>query len=567
MGRATEITANLADPGKPVAAASPLRHHLTGATTGLTTNGPRGAAHRDFIGAKLRGSMAANGGQVTSKDPNPRKTFVARSQVTASAAAGGLRSALIVVAGAVGGFLLPALAQAPELNSWTLLFRGVLVGSVVGLIDAHEEQRWYSGALAAVASVTSSVAVFVATNQPAVLIELLVGAIVAALVAIGMQWLRRRVGALAGQTLGLLIVLLVSLWYAGIAPGPLRADSIDTRVAELSVHPQPEQYQFDGWLYVRTYDLMNEGRGYYDAFGTSVIEDSRLDETALSSVFNYREPFLFELWKALPGDDAASLWMWFIGASVLTLAAAYVLASCLVAPGAALIAPISLIPFYYYFWWTNTWFTMSEVWGGMFGLFAVTALIRGWRVTSLVFLVIAVATREFLVLLIPAWVVAWWFWGERRRTWWFLTLVVVLPVTVLGAHVVSVPPLSGSTPFDFSSWLNGGVGRLVDALRFGWAYVAIPDVTPVLLAVAALVAALSAKSAWRRWSLTAVVVLPALFLLIVSRGEWSYYWGAFFTPLAVALAPGAMGRWLAPEPVGPIAAVELGTHSDANPSE
>jgi hypothetical protein len=47
-------------------------------------------------------------------------------------------------------------------------------------------------------------------------------------------------------------------------------------------------------------------------------------------------------------------------------------------------------------------------------------------------------------------------------------------------------------------------------------------------------------------TLLCATVLPTLFLLSFSTGETGHYWGAFYTPLAVAVAPGVLGRLLPP---------------------
>jgi hypothetical protein len=69
-----------------------------------------------------------------------------------------------------------------------------------------------------------------------------------------------------------------------------------------------------------------------------------------------------------------------------------------------------------------------------------------------------------------------------------------------------------------------------------------------VIAAAAIVAAALARPRWRAGALICATVLPILFLLSISAGEWHYYWGAFYTPLAVAVAPGLFGRILPPWP-------------------
>jgi len=320
----------------------------------------------------------------------------------------------------------------------------------------------------------------------------------------------------------------------------------------LAVAPVPEQYAFDGMGYLRTYYLMKQGTGYHDAFARAQAEDSRHDETFLTSPFNFREPLLFEVWRVLPGSGGDALLDWFLVWSLVLLVVVYMLAASLTEPGAALLGPVLLIPFLFFFWWAGTWFTFAELWAAPLGVAAVACLVRRWRIEGLVLLVAAVAVREFMVVLVPAWLLAWGFSdrGRYRSTWWVPAVAVFGPAAVLLLHVVLVPPLSAGGS-GISTWLHGGLPRLLSALRFGWELTPGTSWVPLVAAAAAIAAAALARPPWRLAALLAATVLPTLLLLVVSADEWDYYHGAFYVPLAVALAPGVLGRLLPPSSAEP----------------
>ena len=139
--------------------------------------------------------------------------------------------------------------------------------------------------------------------------------------------------------------------------------------------------------------------------------------------------------------------------------------------------------------------------------------------------------------------------GEESRaaTRWVPVAATIGPVAVLAAHFLAIPPLpAGGAAPGIGIWLNGGPATFAAAMRFGWADVAATGFPrevwpPILVPVAAVVAAALAWPRWRAAGLLAAMVLPILFLLVIGQ-ESLYYWGAFYTPLAVAVAPGVLGR-------------------------
>lgn len=454
-----------------------------------------------------------------------------------------------VALGALSCLLLPVNATTSTLRSVEPLALGsaiacsLVAGCVVGLLGAGLERGWMIAACSAAAACLGLAAFAALGPARFSAFGFAAATLVAAGAGLTVAALARTRRAFLAETVAVAVVLLVALWFAGVLPGPLAGNPASQRHAALAEAPQPEHYTFDGKLFLRTYLLMKGGEGYYQAFGQAIAEDSRHDDAFLTSPFNYREPLLFEIWRVLPGSDGNALFAWFVIWSLATMIAAYLLASRLVEPGVALLAPVALTAFYYYFWWAGLWFMIVELWAAGLAVIAVAALVRERRIASIIALTAAVATREFMVLLIPAWVIAWWLSGrgEHKRTWWLPVLAIAGPAAVLAAHLLAIPRLapggSGAT-----AWLHGGPERAVAALRFGWNSSVSFDWAPLALAAAALAAAALARPRWRTGALLAVTVIPTLFLSTISGGEPWRYWGAFYTPLAVAIAPGILGR-------------------------
>jgi hypothetical protein len=340
-------------------------------------------------------------------------------------------------------------------------------------------------------------------------------------------------------TVGLLVV--VFLLDTGVLPGVAREETSRSRMADVSRSQQPESYTNDGLSFLRTYELMKTGWGYYPAFRQGVIDDKRHDASFLTSPFNYREPFVFYLWKVLPGSNGGDLWRWFVLFAVVLIVCSYVLASSLAPPGAALLAPVALLSWFYYFVWQGSWFLLTEVWAAGFGLIAVTLLVKRKAIPSILFLTAAVAAREFMLVLVPTWILVWWVVGHQKSRLWFALAAIAGPVAVLAAHFVAVPHTSTGVT-SVAAWTHGGIDRLISALMFGFGAMPGWQWLSLAIAVAAVAGAALAQPRWLQVALLATALLPMAFLLSFSVGMDGYYWGAFYAPIMISIAPAVFAR-------------------------
>ena len=452
---------------------------------------------------------------------------------------------LASIVSAVGYSLLPSVSPLDAAIPTMVVLRCLVAGCSSGLLFFGPRPRWAPAASTAAGIALGTTAIALVTPVGLHLAATIIGLVLGCAVALLLSWMQSSNLRVAGDVIAVSVVVGVMLWCAGFLPGGMRSNAIyQQRQVALAVPPQPGQYHFDGAVFRRTYYLMKGGQGYYAAFRQSVMEDARYKPWSLSSPFNYREPFVFYLWRVLPGDSGVALFDWFLVYAALALVCSYVLASALVARGIALLAPVALLAWFFYFFWTPGYFSLTEVWAAGFGVAATMCLVREWRVPSLVLLTAAVAAREFMVLLIPAYLLAWWLSRDRKGNWWFPVAAVVGPALVLGAHLLAVPPTSGSSGA-VDRWLNGGIDRLLTALRYSFDFMPAGMWVSLAIAIAAVASAAIARPKWKMAALLAATILPMLFLLLFSGGVEGSYWGGFYTPLAISIAPGILGR-LAP---------------------
>jgi hypothetical protein len=445
------------------------------------------------------------------------------------------------LSGVAAFWVLGSMPLPPQGAAGALIAAGIACGLVVGLACRETPRLWIAPTIA----LASAVVGWAALGLPQPLFGA-IGAAAAAAVAAGAALLARKWGAPVAAAIALVALLCIAVWAAGFVAGPLAGSPAQSRDYVYGAIPQPERYEFDGSTFLRTYWLMKHGTPYYEAFQQALIDHELLDATFPKSPFNYREPLLFEIWRVLPGSTGADVFRWFVVWSLLAMIAGFVLATRLVDPGVALLAPVLLMRFFAFFWWADrTWFALIESWAGVALVAAVAALLGRKWVWSVALLTLAIAIRELTVVAIPAWIVAWAFLrGERRRLWWLPVAAVVAPAAALGIHLALVPPLAPGGS-GVATWTHGGLDRLAGALMFGWSR--FPhDIAPIGIAVAVLAVLASAFAApvWRRAAMLCAVAASLCFLTAFSGGPAWMDWGAAFSPLFAAMAPAVLSPLL-----------------------
>jgi hypothetical protein len=418
------------------------------------------------------------------------------------------------------------------------LLRGALAGGVIGLL-AWRRISLLSGVGAALGAALLGDLAIESSGGSISVSGVLVGVAASGVVSATVQLLARR-GRERMATLGLLLVVQLGfLWVAGVLPGIYR-QAVPALHAKL-VEPIPEQYDFDGRIYLKTYYLMERGEPYYRAFATAYTEDARYAHPPEAKL-NYREPLLFEIWRWLPGRTGGSLHTWFLALVAVVMALGYRLARQFVGPGTALLAPIVLSGYFMAAAWSTTWFLFPEFWAGGVAVAAALAFVRARWLTTALLIGLAVALRELMIYLVPAFVVGWMLHPKRRGPWPALAVGVILPLVALAAHWIAAPGRPAEATNDLAPWLHGGLAPLKAALEFSNGFVVTAPSAFLWAPVAALVGSALVRPWWRAGFLLAALGFALIGLTAFSGGAFGYYWGAALQPLVLALAPVAALR-------------------------
>ncbi len=448
----------------------------------------------------------------------------------------------LAAAGALAFVMFPGTPAFPP--GWLASFvaRGLLAGLVVALAPPVAGDAAHAARIAAGGAALGGLVLLAGAPTAATGIALALGVALAAAVAVGAAWARARISRPLAVALALALVCGAQLWTLGLAGGPY-APALQARQAVYARTVEPERYDFDGELYLRTRALMRRGVAFYPAFQQAWSEDARF-EGRIATPLSFREPALFELWRVLPGASGTALLGWFVAFALLVALAGWWLAAIFASDGVALLAPIGLSSFFAFFVLADrSWFTFAEPWSAGVVVVALALLARGRWVASALALAVAVAFRELAILYVPVWVLAWWLGGRPRARVPALLIAVGGAILPIALHVLSAPAAGSAGGLALATWLHSpGLPRLTRALRHGLELMPHGGALAPWLALLALGGAVALRERAARWALAAAVAVPAAFLVAISANRFDYYWGAILTPVVLALLPLAFAR-------------------------
>ena len=209
------------------------------------------------------------------------------------------RIAIAFALGVLGFLMLPVVSKLSSATRGPLALRALIVACIVGLIGAKLSRKWLVPALALASTFAGSAVLWVLFRHSVDAVGLAIALALAPTVSVAIAAAARSRWPAVAEVAALIIVLLVSLAFAGLLPGVMSGAPTTQRAARLAQSPQPYRYSFDGDDFIRAYQLMKQGTGYYTAFRLAVTQDSRHNADYMQSPFNYREPLVFEIWPVL----------------------------------------------------------------------------------------------------------------------------------------------------------------------------------------------------------------------------------------------------------------------------
>lgn len=315
---------------------------------------------------------------------------------------------------------------------------------------------------------------------------------------------------------------------------------------KVNIEPKDGQYFSDEFLFLKTYYLMKKGRGYYESFNYAIIKDGRNIEKKgqiLKSVWQWRWPFNFYLWKFLTknGEGILNLFILF---SAITLISSFFIAKKFLPPHLALLPPFLLFPYFLDVFEYKTSFLFTEWWGLFFFILAIVMLLYKRKILATLFFSLTVIIRElFIISVFTMFFLSLIF--KKDRIIFLIAILVFLGGLIL--HIQHIRTLNGlNTSFDiyFQTGLHGfNKLNLLKRIAFSSRqYLLIPWKTNyflILFGIGGLVIDAVRHKFKNLYPclLGLFSFLPFLIINPFLGTVYNDYWGVVFMPLTIIFSP------------------------------
>jgi hypothetical protein len=459
---------------------------------------------------------------------------------------------------AVFGGILAALGSV-ALCRWTpgALLCGVIPGTVSGLLAPTRRGAAWVAASSALIVATMHTLLPGTSSAPSLIggILLFAGAVSAGPVG-GWTWSLRRdrrardrlvLGSIALSIAAMVPLSITQVGLAGSTgmPGSTTAQWMSTPVTSFAA---------DADLYLRTYQLMKAGSGFYSAYENALMESHPERPINRSDVFGFRLPTMWWIWAAVPLPPVPTLLsvaLLFGAAAVVT---SWLLARMVVHPALALASSVCVAAWYARLAATPE-VVFPEPYAGALVLAVVTLMVAHLReecgvsflVPAVVLALLAALVREPAGIILACGLAYALAAALRRERPWIDVVIWVVGIACFAFLF-----------FVHKSHLGAGLIRAErlatsagpSALRFvrvGWSGDGFMDslalLSPALVLATIAGICLLRRQTVRDWLLLAVVGSLVVFCVVgpVNRAfEPLGYWGNLVKPTLWALSPVAV---------------------------
>lgn len=284
--------------------------------------------------------------------------------------------------------------------------------------------------------------------------------------------------------------------------------------------PLGPEYTTDMRAFLKTYQLMESGQNFYPAFwqGMAGLRAGNFHP----DINAWRQPFIFYLWKLLPGDGSSIYFLWQI------FLVAILISSYLITKN--ILSPLLLAPYLRYSLKDLT-LLQPEWWGMAFLIFGLTALIKNKSLIAGMFFALCLACREpFAVTILPILI--------YKRNWRLIMPIALFAFYFLLFHL---PNIMNMGTLWFRDYANGNWKTLHSIFAFAsWEYPIIGIYRPfVILFIFTTVGFIIRRK--NPFLLTSFLPFFLFAFVMAATGKIDAtrdYWSIYFIPLLLISAPG-----------------------------
>lgn len=293
--------------------------------------------------------------------------------------------------------------------------------------------------------------------------------------------------------------------------------STDQNILKQLSQPLRKEYTTDMRAFLKTYQLMKEGQDFYPAFFSAM---ANLKSGYFHPDINaWRQPFLFYLWKILPGSEQTIYFLWQIFL-VLIIVVAYLITK-------NILSPLILWPYLHYSLVDLT-ILQPEWWGMAFMIFGLCLATYKKHSLSGMFFLFALMSRELFI--IPV------FFLTLVKFKRYLPFYVLFFVYYLFYHL---PNIFGFPTEVFRNYANGDWKTLHSIFAYSsWNYL-IGVYRPILIIFVTTMtfAIIRRKNLYYLLTFLPFFLFTVLMIITGKIDATRDYWGIYFVPLLLISAP------------------------------
>ncbi len=303
-------------------------------------------------------------------------------------------------------------------------------------------------------------------------------------------------------------------------------------------------YNNDPGVILKTYKLMEDGIGYYDAFAIS--QKGRFGmQIVPQDIWGWRLPTLFEIWKVLPGKSGLNIHFLYLVLSCSFVYCSYLLSRRYL-PEKLVLIPSYLVFPYLHFAALDPMLLGTEWWSVIIFFIAVFFVIRRRLVLATLFFSLTLMVREVYILPLGLMFVYSIF--KRRELTPVFLISLFAFLVIFSFHMVFVARYINVWGTIFSPRvISNGFFFVQQTLAFAsWEYLFFV-VRPFWWFLVAAVG--GCWLIYKRFDKTEAWLLLLSFLpfpiAFMKFGTLPYndYWGIMYMPIVLILAPIALGNF------------------------
>lgn len=301
-------------------------------------------------------------------------------------------------------------------------------------------------------------------------------------------------------------------------------------------------YNNDQGAFLKTYYYLEHGTNYYEAFKSSMT--GKFTNPPLpQDIWSWRIPTIFVIWQIFPGDSSLNIFVLYLIMSSLVVYTAFLIGK------RYLDFPISILPAYIvipylHFGARDLTFLLTEWWGVFTFMIAIYFLVTKRIFFSIIFLSLTVLIRELFILPIGLMFLFTLF--KYKRVLSVFVIPLVSFIALFSFHLMWTSKYIDAVGSIYSPRIvSDGFFFIQQTLTFASGEYLLFRYRPFLFFL--LTAIIGCWYVYGKFSKGEAIILVMAFLsfpiFFLKFGSTPYndYWGIFYMPFVLILAPLSLG--------------------------